>query len=476
MPTVGGARAMAAALSFASDPVGWMEELYRRHGPVVRLDAFGGLRRLGRPVIQAVGPAYNQAVLMDPEIWRTSRITLPGPRGSAQRQLGDNLVSLNGPRHKHYRGIVLGALRRPRVEAMGQPMGDSVEREIALWPLERPVDLLSVTRQLVRAVSVDLLFGGDRERGEALDRLMTRQVRLNASRRVVLCQIGLPGLPYRGLLRNAEDILRCCVEFVASRRGTVQRDDLLSLLVNAPDEHGKASTDRQIAGQVPILFAAAYETCQTALTWTLFLLAQHPAVAAQLEEEVRGALGGAPATLAPVAELPLLDAVIRESMRLLPPVPYQLRVAQQDAGLGEYRVERGTRVLLSAFLTNRLPALYEEPARFRPERWASLRRSPFEYLTFSGGPRLCPGSWFGTGVLKVAVAAALSRLSIAVVPGTRIDRRTAITLRPRDGLPVILRRAGEGGWQAAPVTGQIREMVSFPDPSDSRRAGRVAAQ
>src|SRR5262249_50496950 len=183
---------------------------------------------------------------------------------------------------------------------------------------------------------------------------------------------------------------------------------------------GAAPAADEVAGHLPILFASTYETCQTVLLWTLVLLAQHPDVARDLVDEISGALAGEPATPARVRNLPFLDAVGKESMRVLPAVPYQVRMAMQPTGLGGYDVAAGSHAILSPFLTNRDPQVYEEPTRFRPQRWSHISPTPFDYLAFSGGPRMCPGSWFGTAVVKVALATLLSRLRVSILPGTRI--------------------------------------------------------
>jgi cytochrome P450 len=131
-----------------------------------------------------------------------------------------------------------------------------------------------------------------------------------------------------------------------------------------------------------------------------------------------------------------------------------------DTQIDGHAVESGTRVILNAYQTNRDPAVYDHPDRFAPERWSHIDPSPFQHLTFSAGPRTCPGSWFGTSAVKLCIAAILSRFRITVVPGTRIDRRVSITMSPRNGLPVVLHDA-DNNWRTSPVTGQITEMVDF---------------
>jgi cytochrome P450 len=121
-------------------------------------------------------------------------------------------------------------------------------------------------------------------------------------------------------------------------------------------------------------------------------------------------------------------------------------------------------VILNTFLTNRTADFRAEGDAFRPERWSALAPNAFEFPVFSAGPHLCPGYWFGTATVKIALAAILMRCRLEIPPGTRIDYRAQPTLRPRQRVNVTLRRADGGKPPApAPLAGKIRDLVSFPN-------------
>jgi cytochrome P450 len=345
------------------------------------------------------------------------------------------------------------------VERMGDQMAGLIVEEVSAWRLGA-ADLWQLSQELIRTVAVALLYSGDQERGWFLADLLRKLCEESKSVGVYMARAGFPGRAYTALLARAEGIERCAMDLADTRRGVTSERDLISRIVNSPDENGAAPSDDVLASQIPVLFGSSYETCQTVLTWTLFLLAQHPSVANDLADEISSALGGGPPSLAKVTALPLLDGVIREAMRILPPVPYQTRIASRATQLGGHPLSAGTYVLLSAFLTNRSPSMFTEPARFKPERWSNINPTAFEYLAFSAGPRACPGAWFGMAMVKVAVAAILSSLRISVVPGARVDYRVAITMAPRNGLPVVLHQA-DGGWSRAPVCGQLAQVVDM---------------
>jgi len=283
----------------------------------------------------------------------------------------------------------------------------------------------------------------------------------NFSAPVWMAMLDAPGTPYRGLLAHAERIERQILHMLEQKRAAGLRgDDVFSLLCRAHEAGEAWMSDRDLVGQATILFAASYETTAHAMTWTLFLLAQHPEVMARLADEFAG-LGSAVPTPEQLARLPWLGAVIRESMRILPPVPYTLRALTADAELGGVALRRGDRVLCSHYITHHRSDLYDAPERFDPERWSTLRRGPYEYLPFGAGPRMCIGVGFATLAMKVATAAIVRRFRLSLRPGARIDRSVKVTLFARRGVPMIV-HAPDGRFDAPPVSGNIREMVDLP--------------
>jgi cytochrome P450 len=206
-----------------------------------------------------------------------------------------------------------------------------------------------------------------------------------------------------------------------------------------------------------MLFAASYETTANAMLWTLVLLAQHPDVTEALAQELAGSAGGLDA----LEKLPLLDAVLRESMRLFPPVPYAIRLARGGGALGGIELGPRDRVVVSHYITHRMPELYPDPDRFDPARWSGARRSPYEFLPFSAGARTCIGINFANAAMKLSLAAILSRFRPGLLPGTRIDRSVAVTLAPRAALPMRLHAPGDTPMPVA-IAGDVREMLRLP--------------
>lgn len=456
-----GFEAMREYLSLLRDPVGAMRDIYRRRGPLVFLGpvAFGEPTKIHA---LAVGPAYNRQILSDPASFRPTGMLLRGPRNSAQRRVRFGLFRMTGEQHRQQRQLIMPAFHKTAVRGYHDLMVRNTEALLEHWrPGERRNIYLEM-RTLALGVASAILFSHDPAEALPIGHLIVRWIRRSFSGAVWGFPVNLPGTPYHGLLRNAERIEERILAMIARRRSNpgVHRD-VLALLTEARDEQNGRLSDPEIVGQSAILFMAGFETSTTALTWTLFLLAQHPAVMHELMNELETVLGGDPPEIDQLAQLPFLLCVIKESLRILPPVPYTMRTTIRRVMLGPFRLVHGTRVLFSHYLTHHLPELYPEPERFRPQRWQEIDPNQFEYLPFGAGPRMCVGAALATQLLQVALATMLQRFRFAVVPGTRIDQVTRIAMEPRHGMPMMICQ-NDRKFTASPVRGQIREMVILP--------------
>jgi cytochrome P450 len=324
-------------------------------------------------------------------------------------------------------------------------------------------------RRLTLRTSSHVLFGReDPADAEAMGEMIQELFDRNFSPLCWLFPIDLPGTPFHGLLRHAERIEKVLWQRIERRRADVSGiPDVLDMLIRARDA-GRMD-DTALLGQATILFAASYETQANSMTWALFLLAQHPRVAADLYDELRGVLGGAPPTVEQIDRLPLLDAVVKESMRVLPTVPYTIRAVTRATELGGVALAEDDRVICSHYVTHHMPEVYANPERFDPARWSTIRPTPYEYLPFSAGQRVCIGRYMAMMLMKVSLAMIAQRTRLGVVPNTRIDRAVKVTLAPKRGLPMIA-YTPDGHFAAAPVRGDIHEMVDL----SGRRAGVTA--
>jgi len=464
---VTGPAAWRWALQFGLDPLMAARRAYADLGPFVVLgEALPFVRRpravlLNVPLVLTAGAAFNRELLSDPETWRGVSLLPGGPRNSAARRLSAGLTRTTGRQHAHYRKLVAPPLRRTSVNALAEKMARLAEAEVASWPAGEAIDIWEFPRRLMRGFAVELLFGGNTEHGYFIADAVSRLMEGKWGGSAFALRINLPVTSYGRIVRDSEVLERRLLEWARTKRGQVDDRDLASIIVNSPDADGMSPSEATIVGQIPSLFAAAFEAGQSALTWTLLLLAQHPRVAAQLLDELRNKMGASLPSLSGAGDLSYLDAVVRESMRILPPVPFQMRVAQCDTKIFGYDVPKGARVILSTFLTNRMPHPYPDGDVFRPERWFTITPTAFEFPVFSGGPYSCPGYWFGSTAVKIAVAAILMRYRLVLAPNARIDYRVQPTMRPLQRVHALL-HPQDGAFTATPICGRIRDLVMLP--------------
>jgi cytochrome P450 len=228
------------------------------------------------------------------------------------------------------------------------------------------------------------------------------------------------------------------------REPDAEPKDLLARLLAARDsETGGGMTAAEVRDQVVTIFMAGHETTAQALSWTWYLLSQHPAEEAKLHRELAMVLGGRPPRHEDLANLRYTRMVIEESMRLYPPAH---TIARQPVAADEllgHRIPAGAEVLIVPWLLHRKPSLWEradcfEPERFAPER--SAARPRFAYIPFGGGPRICIGAAFAMEEAMVILGTIAQRYRLRLKPGHVVEPQGLITLRPRYGLRMILER------------------------------------
>jgi cytochrome P450 len=230
----------------------------------------------------------------------------------------------------------------------------------------------------------------------------------------------------------------------ARRRSAEDRGDLLSILLHARDaDDGSRMTDRQVRDEVMTLFMAGHETTAVALSWTWYLLAQHPEVDARLADELRTVLGDRPPSVDDLPALTYTEMIVSESMRLYPPAYGIARQVVNPTEVAGHPLAPGLIVILPTWVVHRDPRWFEDPEAFRPERWADglARRLPrFAYLPFGGGPRQCIGNGFAMMEATLLLAAIAQRFRLTMEPGQRVTPTPYVTLRPEPGPRMRLAR------------------------------------
>ncbi len=363
--------------------------------------------------------------------------------------LGNGLVTSEGDFWLRQRRIAQPAFLRQRINGYGPVMVEMTERHVADWRPGQERDLHVEMEELTGKIALKTLFDLEAE----VDRLAfnaahTAILRIidDRFRRLLRLPDWLPtpeNLRLRRHLRHLDAVLHRFVQ--KGRERATPGTDLLSVLLHAQHEDGSRMTDRQLRDETMTLFLAGHETTALVLTWSWYLLAQNPDVEARLAAEWRDVLGGRPPAVDDVPRLRFTEWVVLESMRLLPPVYVLGREATAPTELGGYPLRRGTTVLMSQWVTHRDPRWFDEPEKFRPERWDNdlIHRIPkYAYYPFGGGPRVCIGNTFAMLEAVLLLAAVGRRYRFRLATGHPVEPWPSITLRPRYGLRAVLEPRG----------------------------------
>jgi cytochrome P450 len=215
----------------------------------------------------------------------------------------------------------------------------------------------------------------------------------------------------------------------------------LSALLQAQDEDGGGMNNQQLRDECITLFLAGHETTSIALANTFYLLSLHPEIEARVREEARAVLGARRATSEDYDELGYTERVIKESMRLYPPVHTIGRQLLEDFELGGYTIEKGVTLLFSQWVTHRRPECFADPLRFDPDRWLPERAKAihkYAYFPFGGGPRICIGNHFAMMEAVLILATLICEYRLELIPGQTLELKPSVTLRAAKDLRMRL--------------------------------------
>jgi len=422
---------------FRQDPLGLLTRTARQYGDLATI-RFGPYR-----VILVSHPDFVESVLVS-----NARIFIKGP--ALRRNpllLGSGLLTSEGERWRRQRRLIQPAFGRQRVAAYGEVMSVYAQRAVAGWCNGETRDIHAEMMRLTLAIVAKTLFDADvegdsRRVGRALESAL--EAFNSRSTGILSVPLWIPTRSNLQLRHSTWDLDTIIFRFINARRQSPEgRADLLSTLLTARDEEGRPMPIRQLRDEVMTLFLAGHETTAIALSWTFYLLAQNPDVEARLVSELETALQGKPPTPADLPRMPYLEATVDESLRIYPPAWVVGRQSTAPFELGGYQFPEGTVALASQWVSHRDPRYFHEPESFRPERWLDglARQIPrYAYFPFGGGPRICIGNGFARMEAALLLATVLQRYHLELVPGQAIVPQPSITLRPRGGIRMALRR------------------------------------
>ena len=423
--------AAVQTLRWAVRPTALLERCLLEHGErfTLRLSALGEVVFLADPA------DIKRVFTATPELVRAgegNRILEPvvGPR---------SVLLLDGAAHIRERRMLLPSFHGRRVAEYAGIVAAVADRHIDRWPVRRPFTLRPRMQAITLEVIMRAVFGV--EEAPALSRLgglLAAMLDAGARHPVLTMVPGLrrdlgPWSPW-GRFKRARAAVDAEVFAEIHRRrqrNEAPGGDVLSLLLDARDEDGRAMSDAEVRDELVTLLMAGHETTATALAWALERLVRHPEALARLTGDVEH------------GDDAYLDAVVKETLRLRPVLSIVVRRLAAPMAMNGHVLPAGTHVAPCIYLTHRLPRLYLDPAAFRPERFlAPNAPATYGWIPFGGGTRRCLGAGFATLEMTEVLRAVVRRTRLRpATPDSERVRRRAVTLAPAgDALAIMSER------------------------------------
>jgi cytochrome P450 len=429
---------LARTRRFAAEPLPLLLESYERFGPIFTLRLFHS------NVVFMLGPEANHYITVSHASnfsWRESHFRdLIG-------LVGDGLLTIDGDFHRDSRRIMLPAFHRQHILASMDAIASETEQALEQFTPGASIDLYMWTRRLALRVAMRALFGLDPDgpQARAIDAagLFEQALSFYATDYFLRILRG-PHSPWARLQQAARKLDTLIYAEIARRRATGARGhDILSLLLDAHDEHGNALSDLQIRDEVMTLMFAGHDTTTSAVSFMFYELARHPDIVARLLAEQDALLDGGKATASQLAsgELGELEMVLDETLRKYPPAWVGPRRAVEPFEFHGASVPGRAFVNYSSWASHHLPDVFADPEAFRPERFTPEARAALPkgaYVPFGGGSRTCIGMRFGQLEVRTIVTLILSRCTLSVPSDFRLTIRQMPTISPRAGLPVLV--------------------------------------
>ena len=431
-------RGLAFLLGYVRNPIGVVPQAAYEEDLVAYTQGH-------REIAWITAPALIRQVLLDEreKFLKLAQIRLLSPL------LGKGILTSEGADWKWQRQAAAPMFRQQDLMEFVPAFVHAAQAVIERWRAAPGVQAADrdMTQATFDVISATLLPSADARMPQAVER-STGQFQRSGAWGQLYAVANLPRwLPQPGrhaMGRSVRELRDAVAAVIAERRArAAPPDDLLERLMRARDpETGQAMNDEQLVDNLLTFYLAGHETTAKALTWTLYLLARSPEWSAALEAEVARVTAGSEVEAAHIERLVLTQQVLKESMRLFPPVPLLTRQAVADTQLDGHAVRAGTSVVLPIYAIHRHARRWEdpdafEPARFSPEREAAIPR--YQYMPFGAGPRICIGQAFAMIEATAMLATFVARARFAPVPGSEPAPVARVTLIPQGGMPLAVR-------------------------------------
>lgn len=437
VPSVkGGLLGLGSLLRFRNDSLTVLEE-------AARLGDLSHIPFGPRPMLLVNHPDLIHQVLVEKagSFYKTQQL-----KKLFEASLGQGILTADGEAWRRQRKLVQPAFHFKRIEAYATTMVEYAERMMQSWSANEQRNIDHDMTKLTLAIVSKTLFNADTsaDADKLGDAITTGQeIIIRQFNSVFVPPAWLPTRTNKLAAQSLNTIDQTVMGFIHERRKTGEDNgDLLSMLLLARDDDGKGGmSDKQARDEAFTLFVAGHETTANALTWTWWLLSQHPQVREKLHREIDTVLAGRAPTAQDLAKLTYLDQIIKESLRIRPPVWITTREPIEDVQIGGVSVKKGGFVGVSPWTMHHDARYFDAPHEFRPERWTpefEKQLPKFAYFPFGGGPRICIGNQFALMEAKLVIATVAQRWTLEYAGAGDPGLQPLVTLRPANGMAMRL--------------------------------------
>jgi cytochrome P450 len=362
--------------------------------------------------------------------------------------LGEGLLTSEDEFHMRQRRLIQPSFTKQHVQLYADDMSLITEEIVSSWKEEEERLISRDMMELTLAIIAKTMFSMDMKQGHEkvgkhLDVILN--IATKRIRSVLKTPLALNTPQNKSLteaIKKVDDVL---YEIIEKRNNSETKEDLLGVLMRARDEESQETmTSQQLRDEAMTILLAGHETTANALSWSLYLLTQHPEKAKLLYEEVDRVLGKKRANYHSMKDLIYTQQVIWESMRLYPPAWLISRKAIEDVTIGNYKIHKGETVMMSSYIMHRSSKYFSNAEEFNPERFTNGKVEgvpEYVYFPFGGGPRVCIGNHFAIMEATLVLATLVQNYSFELAQNHhKVEAEPLITLRPKNGLRMIVKQ------------------------------------
>ena len=427
-------------IQWIARPFEYLEEYSQKYGDIFTMKLF-----VFPPLVFIANPqGIKQIFSADAQYFDVGRAN-----GLIRPILGDlSLILMDGSRHKKERKLLMPPFHGEKVKSYAESICKITEQVASRWEINQPFIARNVTQEITLKVIMETVFGfSEGSRCEQLRQLLADWLDITASPArssfifLKFLQIDLGAWsPWGNFIRTKQKIYDLLQAEIEERRAKPEKlgNDILSLMLSVTDEDGQPMSDEQLKDELITLLFAGHETTATALAWAFYWLAKLPKVKAKLLQEI-DSLGENPDPIE-ISRLPYLTAVCQETLRLYPIVPIAFaRISNQDMEIMGRKFEAETTFIPCIYLTHHREDLSPNSQQFQPERFLERQYTPYEFIPFGGGVRLCLGYALAMLEMKLVIASIISKYNLELVDNKPIKpMRRGGTIAPSNGVPLVM--------------------------------------